>query len=138
MPSAVGHGWVMSDSTADRFAAALQSLESDGQHDDLVGLFAEGAELHRPEVAKPGSSNDDPAAYWQAYADQFEKISTEFGHVHDHDSGAWLEWTSRGTLATGRDIEYSGVSLLELDGEGQVSRFSTYYDTAAFLEPEAS
>jgi ketosteroid isomerase-like protein len=126
----------MADTPAARFAAALQDYESKGEQDALTALFAEGSSLERPEVSKAGSSSDDPAAYWKAYADQFEQVRTEFGHVHEDESGAWLEWTSSGTLTTGRDIEYAGVSLLELDDEGLVRRFATYYDTAAFLEPE--
>ena len=127
----------MADTPADRFASALQAFESEGDREALTELFAADATLERPEVAKAGSSSDDPDAYWKAYADQFEKIRTEFGQVHEDDSAAWLEWTSKGTLSTGRDIEYAGVSLLELDDDGKVRRFATYYDTAAFLEPEA-
>ena len=35
--------------TAQTFADALQRAESSGELDDLVALFAEGAELRRPE-----------------------------------------------------------------------------------------
>ena len=41
-----------------------------------------------------------------------------------------LEWESKGTLESGRDISYAGVSLLTFDADGTVSRFATYYDTA--------
>ena len=46
-----------------------------------------------------------------------------------------LEWTSTGTLTTGREVSYAGVSLLEFSGD-LVQRFATYYDTAAFVSPE--
>ena len=128
----------MTDSTATRFASALQTLESDGDREPLVGLFADDAGLERPEVSKATSSTVDADAYWQAYLDQFDEVRTEFGTVHEDGSGAWLEWSSRGTLSTGRPIEYAGVSLLELDDEGRVTRFATYYDTAAFLEKDAT
>ena len=45
-----------------------------------------------------------------------------------------LEWRSTGRLSAGRDIDYQGVSLLTFDGD-RVSRFATYYDTAAFIDP---
>ncbi|UMG92124.1 nuclear transport factor 2 family protein [Nocardioides sp. TF02-7] len=101
----------------------------------LLGLFADDAELLRPEVAARGSSTSDPAAYWQAYLDQFDEISTDFDTVREAPRAAWLEWHSTGRLSTGRDVSYSGVSLLDLDDDGRVTRFATYYDTAAFLEP---
>jgi ketosteroid isomerase-like protein len=119
---------------AQAFAAALQEFESSGDSGTLVSMFADGAELLRPEVGKAGSSTSDPGAYWEAYRAQFEELSTTFDHIQESDSLASLEWHSTGTLSTGRDISYHGVSLLTLDGD-KVSRFATYYDTAAFLEP---
>lgn len=46
-----------------------------------------------------------------------------------------LEWASRGSLGSGRDVQYSGVSLLEFDASGKARRFAAYYDTAALAEP---
>ena len=43
-----------------------------------------------------------------------------------------LEWTSTGHLTTGAEISYRGVSVLDFDAGGRVTRFTTYYDTAAF------
>jgi ketosteroid isomerase-like protein len=127
----------MSDQTPARaFASALQEFESSGDAGTLVGMFADGAELLRPEVGKSGSSTSDPGAYWEAYRAQFDELSTTFDHVQESDSLAALEWHSTGKLTTGRDITYHGVSLLTLD-DGKVSRFATYYDTAAFLESAA-
>ncbi len=123
------------DSTARRFMSALDELDSSSDAGSITSLFAESAELLRPEVDKAGSSNQDPDQFWTDYRNQFSEVSTEFGEVQETDSFAALEWRSTGKLSTGRDIEYAGVSLLSLDDDGKVKRFSTYYDTAAFLEP---
>jgi ketosteroid isomerase-like protein len=121
-------------SPARAFADALLAFESGGDVSDLADLFTDGAELNRPEatgVENPG----DAAAFWTSYRDQFKEISTEFGEVHECEQHASLEWSSSGSLSTGRSITYRGVSLLHLDDDGKVDRFATYYDTAAFLEP---
>jgi ketosteroid isomerase-like protein len=124
----------MSDQTpAQRFQDALRKFESEGDDSDLLEQYAADPELLRPEVDKDGSSTTDPGAFWEAYRAQFSELSTEFTHVEEGDAFASLEWVSRGTLSAGRDIEYAGVSLLTFDDEGRVSRFATYYDTAAFL-----
>jgi hypothetical protein len=123
------------DSTAARFMSALKELDSSGDSENITSLFADGAELLRPEVDKAGSSNQDPDQFWTDYRSQFSEVSTEFGEIQDTGSFASLEWRSTGELTTGRPIEYAGVSLLSLDDDGKVERFATYYDTAAFLEP---
>ena len=128
----------MADQTPARaFADALLAFESGGDASELAALFADGAELVRPEA----SGLDDPGdaeAFWSSYKSQFDEISTEFGEVQEGEDHASLEWTSSGSLTTGRSITYRGVSLLHLDGEGKIDRFATYYDTAAFLEPSAT
>ncbi len=125
----------MSDETpGQRFEAALHRLDESGDASDIVERFADGAELHRPEV-NTQTSTKDVAAFWDAYRKQFDALSTEFTHRTETDEHAALEWESKGRLSAGRDITYRGVSLLTFDGSGQVTRFATYYDTAAFIEP---
>jgi SnoaL-like domain len=125
----------MSDETPGQlFEAALQRLDETGDPADLLGRFADSAELHRPEVDTQ-TATSDAEAFWKAYRAQFDDISTEFTHRTETDEHAALEWQSTGRLAAGRDITYRGVSLLTFDGGGLVTRFATYYDTAAFLEP---
>ena len=41
-----------------------------------------------------------------------------------------LEWESKSTLESDREVSYAGVSLLTFDADGKVSRCATYYDTA--------
>jgi ketosteroid isomerase-like protein len=127
----------MTDSSAQLFADALQEVEKSGDTGALLERFTDDAELLRPEANGSHVSGDDASAFWDSYLSQFSEIATEFTHVEDGESQAWLEWVSRGKLSTGRPIEYRGVSLLTLGDEGKVRRFATYYDTAAFLEPTA-
>ncbi|CAA9413444.1 nuclear transport factor 2 family protein [uncultured Nocardioides sp.] len=119
---------------ADGFASALQQLEG-GDEDALLAQFADSVTLFRPEV-KHQEGESDPQAFWKAYRDQFSDISTEFTHVAEAGDIAMLEWESTGTLTTDRPISYRGVSLLTFDDDGKVSRFATYYDTAAFTNPD--
>ncbi|MGB3764577.1 MAG: nuclear transport factor 2 family protein [Ornithinimicrobium sp.] len=116
-----------------RFADALQACEQ-GDEQALLAQFAESAELRRPERKHGPGQVADPATFWQQYLAEFEHIETSFDRVTEEGDEGILEWHSTGTLATGRAIDYAGVSLLTFDGDA-VSRFATYYDTAAFIEP---
>lgn len=121
---------------AQRFADALQEFESSGDSGVLVEQFADGAELTRPEADR-SDSETDAKAFWDAYLAQFDSIQTSFAAVEEAGNRGILEWLSTGSLSTGRDVDYRGVSLLTFDDDDKVSRFATYYDTAAFLEPTA-
>lgn len=115
------------------FADALLQLEQDSP-DALLDMFADDAELLRPEsdhVPQASSAKE----FWDQYSSQFTEISTEFTRVVEEGDEGIREWRSRGTLATGRPVDYAGVTLLTFDG-ARVARLSTYYDTAAFV-PES-
>lgn len=124
----------MSDTDrSQRFADALRSLE-EGDDQPMLDQFEQGAELKRPERKGSRGESDDAQSFWAEYMGQFGQITTEFDRVVDSGDEGILEWHSTGTLATGRSIEYAGVSLMTFGDEG-VKRFATYYDTAAFIAP---
>ena len=116
-----------------RFADALQSLEQ-GNSDDMLAQYVDGAELQRPERKHGPGQETDPQTFWEQYRAEFDEISTEFSRIAEAGDEGILEWRSTGRLSAGREIDYQGVSLLTFDGD-KVSRFATYYDTAAFINP---
>jgi ketosteroid isomerase-like protein len=120
---------------AEKFGKALQQMELTGDAEELLAQFSDDAELKRPELQGSQAPSNDAGQFWSTYRDQFSEISTEFSHIAEAEDLAVLEWTSKATLAAGRAIEYAGVSLLTFDEGDRVSRFSTYYDTAAFVVP---
>lgn len=127
----------MTDDRARAFAAALQDLEKTGDVAGFVsGVFADDAELVRPETGQQERGTAGARQFWQQYVDQFQEIRSEFARVVDGEV-AVLEWTSSGRLGSGADISYSGVSLLDFGGDGRVTRFATYYDTTPFGVPAA-
>ena len=126
----------MPNERAGRFADALQGLERGGDVgavDAFVSaVFADDAELSRPETDQQERGSAGAKAFWTQYLGQFEEVSSEFSRVVEEGSLGVLEWTSTGKVPGGAPISYRGVSLLDFDSDGRVSRFATYYDTAQF------
>ncbi|MBX9583003.1 MAG: nuclear transport factor 2 family protein [Gemmataceae bacterium] len=122
---------------AERFAAALQESEARKDPGPVAGLFGDDAELSNLAHAGPRRGADGARQFWQDYLDAFGTIRSEFSSIKQADGWAVLEWTSTGTLPAGKPVEYRGVSVLEVAGD-KVSRFRTYYDTAALVTPPAA
>ena len=123
----------MSDAArAQKFGDSLLEAERSGDPSALLPRFAEGATLARPELDHSHGPTTDAHVFWTAYLAQFSSLHTEFSRVAEAGEIAVLEWTTKGTLATGRPIEYAGVSLLTFGEDDLVVAFATYYDTAAF------
>ncbi|MES2855594.1 MAG: nuclear transport factor 2 family protein [Bdellovibrionota bacterium] len=120
------------------FIKGLQSAEENGDPTSLAKLFAPEAELlnlTRP-TARASESNRKKAckatAFFSQYLSAFDYVSSHFTNVIEDQDSAVLEWHSTGRLHMGKQVDYSGVSVLEHDGE-KIKSFRTYYDSAALL-----
>lgn len=128
----------MVNNRTQHFASALHDLESDGDLDAFLAIFADDVELHRPETRQHLDGVSGARSFWQQYLAAFDHISSDFSRVVDGELGV-LEWIATGSLSSGTPITYAGVSILDFDEAGKVTRFATYFDTQAFtLEPAAS
>jgi hypothetical protein len=90
----------------------------------ITGLFDEAAEVGNVVT---NDKNLDPREFWQSYRDNFDRIESKFRNEIITDSTAALEWTSTGTSSDGKEFQYDGVSILEIDGD-KITRFHAYFD----------
>ena len=63
----------------------------------------------------------------------FGDLETTFTHSVVGEDTAALEWTSTGTLRSGKPFRYRGVTVIEGDEE-RLTGVRTYYDSAAFIQ----
>lgn len=127
-------------SIADRFITELHRIE-DGDAagvDRIVAMFADDAELTNPLIERGGGSRsgrDQIAKFWREYYSSFQNIQSEFFDVTASDHSVGLFWRSAGTNPTGQPLEYEGVSLLELDESGKITRFKGFFDSRQIAVP---
>lgn len=120
-----------------RFTHALHLLHADHDADALVALFGDDATLSKLGDQHQAQGQDGARQFWQDYRSVFDDIEATFTHVVKDEHTAALEWTSRGSLRSGRPFSYHGVSVLDGDGE-RITGFRTYYDSAAFVAETTS
>ena len=121
----------MADHAQD-FADRLTTFEQDRDVDAFVSAaFSDDVVLLRPETGQELTGQDGARTFWSRVLTTFEQVRSTFSRVQDGAVGV-LKWTSDARLAGGRDITYRGASLLDVDDQGLVRRFATYYDTRLF------
>lgn len=117
------------------FMQALQTAERSGDPSELVALHADDVTL-RNLTTQEWSGQEGAGDFWQTYLSNFETIRSEFTHHTDDGHTGVMEWEATGRLAGGHDLAYRGISVIEHDG-AKVHAFRTYYDSAAFVKPNA-
>ena len=114
----------MAAETAKKFIDALHKLEAERDLETIASLFEESAEVSNVLTEdRPMNARD----FWQNYRDNFDTIKSSFRNEIITDDRAALEWVSEGTSSEGNEFKYSGVSILEIDGE-KIKRFEAYFD----------
>ncbi len=127
-----------SSELSSQFMTALRRAEETGEPDPVVAVFSSEATAETGSKVDIASGIDEIRDYWRRYLENFSDIHSEFDRVHNGEGFAVMEWTSTGTLRqTGKPIRYRGVSIIEADGNTLVSRFRTFFDSAAFT-PEGA
>ncbi len=114
-------------SRGQRFADALYALESERDVEPLAALHGDDADISNPLVPHRHTGPDGARQFWTAYRGTFDAVRSEFHHVEDAGDASFLEWTSTGRTAQGRDFSYRGVSVVEWSGE-RIRAFRTYFD----------
>ena len=117
----------------ERFADALHRIDADRDTGPMVELTADDAELMKLDSNHQATGKDGAKTFWEDYRNVFGDLETTFTHTVVGEDIAALEWTSTGTLRSGRPFEYNGVTVIQGDDE-TVSGVRTYYDSAAFLQ----
>jgi ketosteroid isomerase-like protein len=118
----------MQQPRVDRFIDALHSLEVDNDLERMVSLYSNRAAISNPVTRHELWGQEGAREFWSAYRRTFEEIHSDFRNVVEGDGTAVLEWTSRGRAADGREIRYSGVSVLEFEGD-RIGSFRAYFDS---------
>lgn len=122
----------MSEQTTKRFIEALGRLEAARELETIVGLFAEDAEVGNVVSPEKFHGAEGAREFWGAkYRDTFGEVRSTFRNVFVAGDRAALEWTTEGTASDGTPVKYDGVSILEIDGGGRISRFCAYFDAGA-------
>lgn len=114
----------MTEKTAKDFIGALNKLEANRDLETICGLFSENCEIGNVVTE---DKNIGAPEFWTSYRGSFDKVNSTFRNEIIMDGAAALEWKTTGTNSEGREFEYEGVSILEIEGD-KITRFHAYFD----------
>lgn len=127
----------MQRSITEKFTEGLADLEKTRNADAIAMLFTAEAEVGNVIAPEKFYGVEGAREFWTKYRDTFATMTSTFRNTVVGDDRIALEWNTEATTSDGRSIQYSGVSVLELQGDG-ISRFRAYFDSAALGKQLAS
>jgi len=119
----------MSEQVANTFMEALRALEQSKDVEPLAALYKEDAAVGNVQAPDRFSGPDGARKFWGEYRGTFQTLESTFRNVIAGDGRAALEWATTGTAFDGSAVTYSGVTILEIEGE-RLTRSCAYFDPA--------
>jgi hypothetical protein len=117
----------MSQQLSENFISALHKLEETGDPEEIAALYAGNAEVINVVSPKKFSGTEGAKDFWTKYRETFGEMKSEFRNKIVAENRAALEWTTRGTSKEKHEVTYSGVTILEFDGD-KISRSCAYFN----------
>ena len=122
------------DETTRQFIAALRHLEQKRDLEPMGSLFTDEAPVSSIDGHGTRYGPDGITALFDEYLRQFDEVRTTFTQVTEGENHAALEWSTDAVRAGGHPVTYTGVTIIDLDGD-RVTGFRTVYDSAALMGP---
>ena len=119
----------MSKEFTENFVNALRELETAGDVEVMMPLFAEECEIGNTALKDTLKGTNGVREFWTNYRGTFAELGSEFRNRIVSDGTSALEWETSGRSADGEEVRYKGVSVFEHDGE-KITRFFAYFDPA--------
>jgi ketosteroid isomerase-like protein len=116
----------MAQETAKKFIDALHKLEDERDLETIASLFADGADVANV-ITEDNDKQESARDFWQKYRDNFGEVESTFRNEIITENRAALEWNTTGTSSDGKEFEYDGVSVLEIEND-KITRFRAYFD----------
>lgn len=97
------------------------------RYDEVAALFADHAELIAPGTTP--RRGEDLEAYFRAALRPYPEHRDQPTRVILADSTATVEITFTGALESGEPMEFDAIDVFDFDGEGKITRLSSWYDS---------
>ncbi|MFN2115916.1 MAG: nuclear transport factor 2 family protein [Anaerolineae bacterium] len=94
----------------------------------FVVLFAPDLHFEDPVGTPPVTSIDDLAAFHKGLHRAWSALTMQVDAVHVRGDRAAVKWSASGTSATGKDIDFEGIDVLEVDDHGRIARLEGFWD----------
>ena len=111
------------------YFAAIRAMDVE----DFVATFAENAVSHDPVGSPAIEGHESLRQFFQGMTSAFEKVGLTENHVFIAGNGAAVKWTGHGVGKNGREVNFEGIDVFEVNAEGKIQNLWAYLDSAAVM-----
>ena len=99
----------------------------------IASTFAEDATTYDP-VGSPGITGRDAIrGFFESIYKNFKSVALTEDSIFVAGDGAAVKWTGKGTSANGRNVNFEGIDVFEIDADGKIRTIRAYWNPAEMI-----
>jgi steroid delta-isomerase len=99
----------------------------------FIALFDEQAHFEDPVGSRTLVGHEGIAKFHKGLTRAWSQLRMSPERIYVRGSQAAVSWTAEGHSATGKDIQFDGINLIEVDSNGRISSLRGYWDLEAMI-----
>lgn len=99
----------------------------------IANTFAEDGTTYDP-VGSPGVTGRDAIReFFSSIYKNFKSVALTEDSIFIAGNGAAVKWTGKGTSANGKDVNFEGIDVFEVDVDGKIRTIRAYWNPAEMI-----
>lgn len=99
----------------------------------IASTFAEDATTYDP-VDSPGITGRDAIReFFTSIYKNFKSVALTEDSIFVAGDGAAVKWTGKGTSANGKNVNFEGIDVFEVDADGKIRTVRAYWNPAEMI-----
>ncbi len=108
---------------------AIRAMDPDA----IANSFAEDGTTYDP-VDSPGiTGRDGIREFFASIYKNFKSVGLSEDHVFVAGHSAAVKWTGKGTSINGKEVNFEGIDVLEVNEDGKIQTLRAYWNPAEMI-----
>ena len=108
---------------------AIRAMDADA----IANTFAEDGTTYDP-VGSPGVTGREAIReFFNSIFKNFKSAALTEDSIFVAGNGAAVKWTGKGTSANGKNVNFEGIDVFEVDADGKIRTVRAYWNPAEMI-----
>jgi len=108
---------------------AIRAMDAEA----FANAFAEDGTTCDPMGAPPIVGRDGIREFFNSICKNFKSVGLTEDSVFVAGNGAAVKWTGKGTSTTGREVNFEGIDVFEVNQDGKIQNVWAYWNPAEMI-----
>ncbi|MFN2579264.1 MAG: nuclear transport factor 2 family protein [Pyrinomonadaceae bacterium] len=108
---------------------AIRAMDPDA----FANAFAEDGTTHDPHGSTAVTGRAGLREFFQSICKNFKSVALNEDSIFIAANAAAVKWTGKGTSTSGREVNFEGIDVIEVNQDGKIQAIHAYWNPAEMI-----